>query len=429
MNPFKIILVILIVVLVGGGVALATGAWNPGWNPFKPSPEHVIQQMIKKMAEVETASSEGEIYFEVKEADSSQSISISMALEADSDATDPENPKSDTEMDLGLSYAMEGLSLNFTVGLQAITIGQTFYLNITSIPGIPAETKEELAAMGLDFNQLVNQWIKIDEESLKAFYEAMGMDSADVEKAFGQNEKYQEMGEELSKELMVLMEKRTPDLLSVEALSDTEIEGVDVYHYKAVLDKEGVKTVIPEVIEIFEEPLFAILEEQYGITITEDMKKEWEDSKEEKLAELDEGIDELFEKTGEVSAELWIGKEDYYLYKIKSEKAIDFGEFESVEPMIISFGLDLNFSNFNQPMTIDAPLEYKGFDEIFLPIIEMMMLQSMMMSPGGLEPDTVQPPLYPMLFLSPLTMTPSSEPIPEESWSQLLRASLLGVPF
>ena len=294
---------------------------------------------------------------------------------------------------------------------------------MTEIPEIPEETEQELAMMGLDVNQFLNQWIKIDEESLKNIYQAIGMDTSEIEEAFGQTEQYQELSEELSQDFMELMERRTADLLNVEVLADEEIEGVLVHHYRVALDKEGVKIVIPELIDIFEEPVFTILEDQQGERAVEEAKIEWQEAKAEMLAGLDEGVDELFEKIGELSAELWIGKEDYYLNKIKTDKSIDFSDGWS--SVLISFGFDLDFSNFDQPMTIEAPAEYKGIDEIFLPILQMMMMQSMMMMESGAGVA----PMYPMLFLSPLAMSPSPEDSAGEVWSQMLRASLLGIPF
>lgn len=80
-----------------------------------------------------------------------------------------------------------------------------------------------------------------------------------------------------------------------------------------------------------------------------------------------EGLDNFFEKIGEIKAELWIGKKDFYLYKFKIEKEIDIAEFGMKKEGKIVFGIDFNFSNFNKPLKIEAPEEYKTIKEFFTP--------------------------------------------------------------
>ncbi|MDI6603175.1 MAG: hypothetical protein QME57_03625 [Patescibacteria group bacterium] len=89
-----------------------------------------------------------------------------------------------------------------------------------------------------------------------------------------------------------------------------------------------------------------------------------------KMAEerLSKDIEKFFEKIGELSAELWIGKEDYLLYRFKGEKLIDLSKFDENEKGTVLIKLDIDLSKFNQPVNIEAPGQYKSLDEIFSPM-------------------------------------------------------------
>lgn len=73
-------------------------------------------------------------------------------------------------------------------------------------------------------------------------------------------------------------------------------------------------------------------------------------------------VDKFFEKIGEISADLWIGKNDHYLYKIKGEKMFEIKEDGKNSKIFLS--VDINFSNFNQPVEIEEPKEYKDLLEV-----------------------------------------------------------------
>lgn len=88
-------------------------------------------------------------------------------------------------------------------------------------------------------------------------------------------------------------------------------------------------------------------------------------------------LDEFFEKLGEITGEAWIGKKDYYLYKVKGWKEFDLSKFEfdlgrfrdkkEQEKKIITVRFDIENSNFNQPIEIEAPENFIGIEEIISP--------------------------------------------------------------
>ena len=86
---------------------------------------------------------------------------------------------------------------------------------------------------------------------------------------------------------------------------------------------------------------------------------------EEELVELSEGFGEFFDKIGRMEAHLWIGKYDRYLYKFQLDKIIDASKIEEGEKGEIVINMILKFSNFNQPLDITAPTDFKSLDELF----------------------------------------------------------------
>lgn len=366
-NLFKSGVFVLVIVVIGMVAFLATGIWDPSWNPFE-SPRAVIKKMTATMAEVKAVSSEGEMYFEAGSLEETARMKIDFKVNADE--IDPENPKGEMEFNFELMSDPESFSFAFDVKI----IGEIIYLKMKDISEIPDETLYMWQEMGIDFSEFSGQWIKIDEDSIRSFYEATGQDPAKIDKMIKDNEEMQEKYKEISEELLELIKKRAPDLLKVKkTLPDKEIDGVEVYHYLVVLDKGGVKKTIPELIETTEDMFFTILEEQYGAMVVGMFKAQWKDQKEELLEELDKGLDEFFDKSGDISAELWIGKKDYYLYKVEFEKFIDIKHFLPEESGEMTLGLNINYSDFNQSITVEPPQEYKSLEEILIPLFEASM--------------------------------------------------------
>ena len=91
------------------------------------------------------------------------------------------------------------------------------------------------------------------------------------------------------------------------------------------------------------------------------------------LEDLLDRIDEFLEITDELPLELWIGQKDGYVYRMKMEQEVNLGRFigspkrgevPNVVPGQVNLKLDINFSNFNQPLEIETPLEVKLFEDI-----------------------------------------------------------------
>lgn len=235
----KIIAGVVVVAVVGAGIALGTRIWDPLWNPFRPEPEEVIDKMIIKMKEVKTIHSEMEIGLTTKR-DEEEIFNLSMTVVADSDYTDSENLKSAGNFKLNLSS--EGMQFSLTGEGKAI--GEIFFVKLTTIPALPF-LQPYLTLFGIDLSEIKNQWIKYDQESyLKAILGEMY--AQEMEEQFKkQKEKQKEM---VAKIKDIIKDKKL--YLAKKEFPDEKIQEVKVYHYLVALDKEEAKKVILELLEI-----------------------------------------------------------------------------------------------------------------------------------------------------------------------------------
>lgn len=503
-NPFKTIIIVLVVVIVGAGIALAAGVWDPSWNPFTPTltaPEAVMQKMVQKMAEVKSLSSEGKIYIDVIDEKDQEQFKLLIAFSGDAEDLDQDHPKLAMGFDIGVT--MEGMT--FSVDGKIKSVEEEVYSRLDTIP---APLHPFFLFAGVKVEEIRGQWIKFEPKE-------------------EEKEQLEEI-EEIADKLKELLSKRAPDLLKIkEVLSEAEIKGVATHHYLVALDKEGLKQFIPELVEILEEEepgeLFgaigargraqearlmanlaqmrAMAEIIYGredysyLNLScdhEDVSRLCQDIVDftgeeptiftshneyclygsmpvegyyycldsrssfgttnvfpggsgyctgttfvcseqasippEKWAEAGKNeylqeLDEFLEKMKEITFELWIGKRDFYLYRIKFDQIIDIAEFipeeflleKPEERLKLVLGFDVYYSNFNQPLKIEPPEEYKTLEEIFSPMIIE-------------EPPVIKPEIdYEYSELMP--SAPESPAALLQNLPQLLRASLFGIPF
>jgi len=349
---FKIIGGLIILVLVGFLISLYTRAFDPLWNPFRPKPEKVIEKMALEMEVLKTVHSKAKIDFEEIE-DTKESFKISINFGGDSDNSDPKNPKSAGDFEAALAF--EGMQ--FSLAGEGRVVGETSYFKLTTIPALPF-----LTMFGIDLSEVKDRWIKIDQESIMDWLKSiMGqIPTPGIEEMFKkQIESQKEMEEKLEK---LIVGKKL--YLVKEELKDEKIDKIKVYHYIVALNKEEIKKLISEIMGIYYDMTFEAMIE----VIPEQFKpspEEIEREKQEAIKDLKRNLDEFFEKIGEIEGEVWIDKKDNLLYKIKGEKEIDLSKFEEKTQGRISIKFEMDFSNFNQPVKIEAPKEYKTLEEIF----------------------------------------------------------------
>jgi hypothetical protein len=312
----KIIIGIILIGIIVTGISLVSRIWDPLWNPFRLSPEKVMEKMNLEMEKLETLHSRTKLDIEVK-GYTENPTTISLISDGDLDNTNPDNPKSAGS--LGLTMTMEGME--FSLAGEAKLIGQDFYFKLNTLPALAL-----LPISGIDYTQLKNQWIKTDIVSKEG------------------------INPEITKQIAGLFKDKKFYSVTKE-FSDEKLDNQKTYHYLLTLNKEEIKKVLSEFLDT------AVRPEQLA---------EVNVNKEELLSK----ISDFLEKMGDVSSDIWIGKKDLYLYQIKGEKEIDLSEFiEAGQTLKVNVKIESSFFNFDKPVTIEAPTDFKELEEILSEIM------------------------------------------------------------
>lgn len=385
-----LILIGVLVVVVGGGVSLAL---IKGWSPFGIPPQQILAESMDKMWTLERWRIKGNGKLEVKGKgeEETQGFQASLDFSSDVNITDLKNPKQSSKVNLTLGA--EGME--FSLAGEVRVFGSDFYLKITRFPSLPF--------LGLPLENFKNQWIEFNREKLM---EISG-------KKAEMPEVKEEMTEEIAQEIKSLLKGR--EILKIKNnLGKEELDGIQTYHYLNTLNREELKTLIPEFFQRMKK------------FIPQEDKSSYEEDLQKFLKDFPQKFDEFYDKIGEINLELWIGN-DRWLRRIKIEKEIDLshlmarefqtplaaGETQQVETpsepeelkAIIS--IDLKFSDFNQKIEIERPQEFKSIEEILPPEI--------LGSPSAVSSFT---PSLPLGTLSPQEelsnlQTPTAEEIEE----------------
>jgi len=329
----KIIAGAVVLGVAGLGVCLGTRVLDPLWNPFRPSPEEVIEEISTSMEEVKTLHSKGEIEIILKSAISEDKSLIT--FEGDSDARDSENMKLDGEFGV-TSVGMQKFSLSVSNRI----IGDTTYLKLNEIVG-PSDIESLFLMLGVNLDEIKGQWIMFGEEAL----EKLGG-------VYSSQEISREEQEKITKKIQELFAERKVYYVK-EEMPDEKINGKKAYHYLITLDKEEIKEVVPEILRISMESSGQSLGmDEFSIAFM--------------IGGLTESINQFFEKVGDITVGIWIGKKDNLLYRIEGEKEIDLSNLSAEVSGILNLKIAFDFSNFNQPVEIKAPESFKTLEEVFV---------------------------------------------------------------
>ena len=323
---------IALAALLAGGIAailLLAGS-------VRSTPEEIIKEMNVNMAGLQTVRSETTISIEITEPEMNI-FSMSLSANSDTDKTDPENIKSAGDFDIDLG----GEGMLFTLTGKAIAIGDTSYIKMTTIPALPM-IEPVLQMMGLSASDFKKKWIKIDEESTKNMFGNTWTSEMETEM-----ETNKELEKQITDEIQNLF--LTSNFYAVkQELPEEKINGETAHHYLVSLQKEETKNLFLEMFRIMEESQ----NESFSLSG-------------EELIEFSQEFGEFFDKIGGMEAHLWIGKYDRYLYKFQLDKTIDAGSLQEGEEGKIVINMIMEFSNFDQPLNITAPEDFKSLDELF----------------------------------------------------------------
>ncbi len=324
-RAIKIILVVLFLGVVSTGIVLATRMWDPFWNPFRPRPEKVIALMFEKMTEPKSVHSEIKFKMETKEKKEENMLKgVVINFSGDSDNSDINNAKGEGEVEIANSFGSEQ---SFYTKTKIKMLGRTEgYFNIEEFNA--PSFAPTLLMMGINLDNLKGTWIKIPIE------DKLGQ---------GANEQTAVLTEQMRK---IMSESKI--YVVKKQLTDQTIEGKKMYHYLVALNNE-------ELIKLI------------GDLMKESMEQsELKEAPETMYVSAIKGIIlEFLDKVGEINIELLIGKRDNLLYGFKMEKNIDLNKLNKENEGSVKITVEVKNSRFNQPVKIEAPANFKKWEEVF----------------------------------------------------------------
>ena len=196
----KVLAGVLILVFLGAGVALAFRVWDPLWNPFRPSPEKVLQKMFENIKSISGAHTEADV--RISGAGNVANSSFVLKLKDDTN-------KSNAQGKIILQAIMQGIQLSGEGSY--VILGNDLFFKIDSLPS--------MSFLPIDLSQFTGKWYKIT-----------GLKSS-------------------SNNLTNLLENQKDIIYVKKQLPDEKINGISVYHYVLGLQQNGIKDLLGEALK------------------------------------------------------------------------------------------------------------------------------------------------------------------------------------
>lgn len=313
---------LLAIVSIIGGVLIIGGGALAYSKYFQP-PEKIVQKMAAKLTEIKSLEYSGEIKAKVNAISTSnkKSSDFSINFTGSSDIQNPNNPKGQFSFNIKTDALQQK---EFTFGLEIKTIDKIIYAKLSDAPNLGFS----------NLSAVKNQWIKIDPETLKKQF---GLEKLDEQ--IKEARKKSELTPEQIEKLKTAVQQDKIFKITGK-LANEKIEGINTYHYKFAINKEGVKKLFADISQIIQNK-----------TLTE-----------KELAEFDKKLEAAQLPEGEI----WIGKKDLLPYKITLNSIIKETDKSKISGEI-SFTLLLK--NFNKPVQIDIPQQTKPLEEFLKELI------------------------------------------------------------
>lgn len=333
-NVLKIVIIVVALILISGGVLFATGIWNP----FRPNPNDVLKNAFTKMAEWKTNQAETLFSLNANDTKTGQQINISLGSISSSDTV---NAKSSALVKLAGTFSQPNTTFSFTIDINTISVGSDGYFRLEKLE-LPQAFQAFLPMLlGTNPNTLVNQWIKVDKDSIQEVSKVFGgtiqnMNQNQLDELMNQNQASEKQRQLIERMQRVIAESEISNI--TKQFPDQD----GMYHYLVTINKEGVKKIINE--------FYIALS---GATGNYQLPQP-----------TNEAIDQLFTKIGDINYEVWIGKGNGELYRLKIDKNLDLANI-GTSTGTIAIVIDAKYSGMNEPVEITAPANFKTLKQAF----------------------------------------------------------------
>jgi hypothetical protein len=345
-----VIIILLLVSTVALGAILYTKVWDPVWSPFRSNPDEVLGQMMLNMQNVKTVSSQTKVNLST---DDGKKINIDFS--GVSDVTDKLNPKS--SMKAGIVFSNTAINSSDSLRAEVIVLDKNLYFKISEM-NVPSFDVMFLM-FGIDPSKVIGTWVKVPQD--------MQNKIASKDSSAMRDLTQEEMAEFTDKMQKIII--KTKIFFVTEQLSDKMIDGEKMYNYVVTINNDNLLKVFGEIMQEsinMQNNLIENKDENRGVnTVTPYM-----------IGAMKGVIKEALDKIGEIKINVLIGKKDNLLYGFDVSKTINIADLTQGEMAgKINISLQGAESNFNEPVSIIAPSNFKTIDEIF-PIEEFLDSQS-----------------------------------------------------
>ena len=281
---------------------VAAGAYFLNINRLpKKSPQEIIKSSMETMSNLKTYQVNGRINFNGSIADSeskNQSVKINISLNGKNDAANPNNPKAYYSMKTGVNLENEWGNEEYSADFEEIIFGQeSVYFRINDYNlGMEMGT-----ILGPQIEPYKGKWYFLSAEETQKFFENFG------------NMTPIDMGTFDESKIMDIISKY--EVLKFDKdMGDEKLNGIKVYHYKAKLDGMAI-------VYIYMDVLKEVLSDYDKDAIKSEMFEEGLAKTKKEIEENYRGlINEGFQKA---EIEMWIGKEDGYVYRVAVKGGVD----------------------------------------------------------------------------------------------------------
>ena len=346
-----LITLIVVLVLMGVGIYSADKFFNVSVLSYitsmfstkvvEQNPQIAINGMLEKMKTVTSSSVVAQVQVSLKTGDVTQG-SASINITGGNDVTDINNPKSESSISFSSSPSGSATPTT-TASLNLITIGDVAYIKLNNIV-LPADNS---LMLGSDISQLQNKFFKIDQESSNVLSET-DIGSSQIPVIDAQTRL------DLGKNIRDLF--LTGDSMTFKAkLSDEKVGGNDTYHYLLTIKKEKIQELLNQIMD----------------TQATQSAEPGTQSNETQTA-LESAVDAI----GAVDVEVWIGKSDNFLYRVKTNKTLDIGKIMPILNLQVNIVLDATYSNYNKALNIQEPQDAQKIEDVILPMITAQKIVS-----------------------------------------------------
>lgn len=324
-------------------VVLASGWWNPSWNPFtgqsSAGNDIVVNSLSKAMA-AKSFELSGQLAIDMQttsamlggEENGAKEIKFNLSAQEQIDKANSKNIKAKALINL----AMQTEGATISADLEGVNVGDNVYLKLTSFPSF--------LPLPIDLTKIKDQWMKLSVKDLQNKLAAAGLPAASGDE------------NNLQTTLKNLQEiAKGKKFFNIQRrFSQENIGGAAADHYAVELNKKTVREFLPAYLELAKK--YAPLDQQAEVD------KQINEVK----ADLDTNFEKYWQSLGGFSFEIWVDKASGRLVKVKWDREIDPSQFSQNQPDIkqMKLRLEITLTKFNENFEITEPSDFKTAEEL-----------------------------------------------------------------